>query len=71
MIAHDRAGITYYAQIAFNRYNDTNGVFVQRSTNGGFTWSRACVPINGPSNDATTSRRAAPSAIRASPATAP
>ena len=49
VIAHDRAGITYYAQIAFNRYNDTNGVFVQRSTNGGFTWSRACVPINGPS----------------------
>ena len=45
--AFDRAGIAYYAQIAFNRYNDTNGVFVQRSTNGGFTWSRACVPIRG------------------------
>ncbi|MGZ8691617.1 MAG: hypothetical protein ACXWZT_02685, partial [Gaiellaceae bacterium] len=47
--AFDRAGIAYYTQIAFNRYNDTNGVFVQRSTNGGFTWSRACVPINGSS----------------------
>ena len=41
--AFDRDGIAYYAQIAFNRYNDTSGVFVQRSTNGGFTWSRACV----------------------------
>jgi hypothetical protein len=53
VLAHDRAGIAYYAQIAFNRYNDTNGVFVQRSTNGGFTWSRACVPLRGtsPSDD--------------------
>jgi hypothetical protein len=49
VVAYDRDGIAYYAQIAFNRYNDTNGVFVQRSTNGGFTWSRACVPINGSS----------------------
>ena len=49
VIAYDRAGTAYYAQIAFNRYNDTGGVFVQRSTNGGFTWSRACVPINGTS----------------------
>lgn len=50
--AYDRDGIAYYAQIAFNRYNDTNGVFVQRSTNGGFTWSRACVPINPPNTPA-------------------
>ncbi len=41
VIAHDRAGVVYYAQIGFFRGDDTNGVFVQRSTNGGFTWSRA------------------------------
>lgn len=45
VVAFDREGVVYYAQIAFNRYNDTNGVFVQRSTNGGFTWSRGCVPF--------------------------
>lgn len=44
VIAFDRRGVAYYSQIAFFRGNDTNGVFVQRSTNGGFTWSRACVP---------------------------
>lgn len=44
VIGFDRDGVVYYAQIAFFRGNDTNGVFVQRSTNGGFTWSRACVP---------------------------
>jgi hypothetical protein len=42
-IVFDRAGVVYYAQIAFNRDDDTNGVTVQRSTNGGFTWSRACI----------------------------
>jgi hypothetical protein len=40
-IAFDRAGVAYYAQLAFFRGNDTGGVFVSRSTNGGFTWSRA------------------------------
>jgi hypothetical protein len=40
----DRAGIAYYAGINFNRTDETNGVFVSRSTNGGFTWSRPCVP---------------------------
>ena len=35
----------YYGQIHFERENDTNGIFVNRSTNGGFTWSRPCVPI--------------------------
>src|SRR3989441_3284075 len=39
----DRAGVAYYAQIAFNRNDDTNGVFVARSTNGGYTWTRARV----------------------------
>ena len=41
----DRAGIAYYGQIHFERENDTNGIFVNRSTNGGFTWSRPCVPF--------------------------
>jgi len=26
------------------RENDESGIFVARSTNGGFTWSRPCVP---------------------------
>jgi hypothetical protein len=42
-IVFDRAGVAYYAQIAFSRNDDTNGVFVSRSTNGGYTWSRARV----------------------------
>jgi hypothetical protein len=46
VIAFDRDGIGYYAEINFNRTDDVNGIFVMRSTNGGFTWSRACVPIN-------------------------
>jgi hypothetical protein len=46
VIAFDRDGIGYYSEINFNRTDDVNGVFVMRSTNGGFTWSRACVPIN-------------------------
>jgi hypothetical protein len=44
----DRAGIAYYGQIHFERENDTNGIFVNRSTNGGFTWSRPCVALEGP-----------------------
>jgi len=44
-VVFDRAGIAYYAMIGFFRGNDTNGVFVSRSTNGGFTWSRGCVPV--------------------------
>jgi hypothetical protein len=44
-IVFDRSGIAYYADINFNRTDDTSGVFVSRSTNGGFTWSRPCVPI--------------------------
>ena len=41
----DRDGIVYYAQINFNRTDDTSGVWVNRSTNGGFTWTRPCVAI--------------------------
>src|SRR4051812_37575510 len=49
-IVHDRAGVTYYVQINFNRTDDTSGVWVNRSTNGGFTWSRPCVAIAGPNS---------------------
>jgi hypothetical protein len=50
VVVFDRAGVAYYAQINFNRTDDTSGVWVNRSTNGGFTWTRPCVAI----------RRAAP-----------
>jgi hypothetical protein len=43
VIVFDRSGVVYFVQIAFNRDDDTNGITVQRSTNGGFTWSRACI----------------------------
>ena len=45
VIVFDRSGVAYYAQINFNRTDDTSGVWVNRSTNGGFTWTRPCVPI--------------------------
>lgn len=45
-VVFDRDGVAYYASINFNRTDDTSGVFVNRSTNGGFTWSRPCVPID-------------------------
>jgi len=41
----DSGGVAYYAQINFNRTDDTSGVWVNRSTNGGFTWTRPCVAI--------------------------
>lgn len=41
----DREGVAYYGQIHFERERDDNGIFVNRSTNGGFTWSRPCVPF--------------------------
>src|SRR4051794_2367466 len=44
-VVYDRQGVVYYAQINFNRTDDTSGVWVNRSTNGGFTWSRPCVAI--------------------------
>src|SRR3954471_408850 len=50
VIIHDRAGVAYYVQINFNRTDDTSGVWVNRSTNGGFTWSRPCVAIAGPNS---------------------
>jgi hypothetical protein len=45
-VAYDRDGVVYFAEIAFNRTDDSGGIFVMRSTNGGFTWSRACVPVD-------------------------
>jgi hypothetical protein len=41
---YDRDGIAYNQEIAF-AFDDSNGVFVWRSTNGGFTWSRPCQAI--------------------------
>ncbi|HXH33050.1 MAG TPA: sialidase family protein [Plantibacter sp.] len=49
----DRAGIAYYADINFNRTDDTNGIWVRRSTNGAFTWSRPCVAIDSTPADPT------------------
>ncbi|MEP6977979.1 MAG: sialidase family protein [Thermoleophilia bacterium] len=52
-IVFDREGTVYYADINFNRTDDTSGVWVSRSTNGGFTWSRPCVALDatGPPNN--------------------
>jgi hypothetical protein len=50
-VVYDREGTAYYADLHFARENDESGVFVGRSTNGGFTWSRPCVPAG--SSDAT------------------
>ncbi len=50
-VVHDRAGVVYYAQLGFQAGLNANGVFVSRSTNGGFTWSR---PRVGGSNAQTT-----------------
>ncbi|HJV05005.1 MAG TPA: sialidase family protein [Actinomycetota bacterium] len=44
----DREGIAYSSSINFNRTDDENGIMVQRSTNGGFTWSRPCVDLEPP-----------------------
>jgi hypothetical protein len=41
-IVFDRGGVAYYVDIHFERERDDNGIFVARSTNGGFTWSRPC-----------------------------
>jgi len=44
-VVFDRDGVVYYAQINFNRTDGTSGVWVNRSTNGGYTWTRPCVAI--------------------------
>lgn len=48
IIFYDSDGVVYYGHIGFFRGSDTNGVFVSRSTNGGFTWTRACIPAGVP-----------------------
>ncbi len=55
-IVFDRAGVAYYNDINFNRTDDTSGVWVSRSTNGGFTWTRPCVAVQ-PTPPATESSR--------------
>jgi hypothetical protein len=45
-VIHDRNGVAYWTDINFNRTDDTNGIWTSRSTNGGFTWTRPCVPLN-------------------------
>jgi hypothetical protein len=52
-LTFDRAGVVYYAEINFNRTDDTNGIWVLRSTNGGFTWTRPCVAIDTTPGDPT------------------
>ena len=42
-LTYDSQGTAYYADIHFDRVDLTNGVFVARSTNGGFTWSKPCI----------------------------
>lgn len=39
-VVFDRDGIAYYADLGFNRTDHSSGIFVHRSGNGGFTWSR-------------------------------
>ena len=49
VFVYDRDGIAYNQNIAF-AFDDSNGLFVWRSSNGGFTWSRPCVPFEGDPN---------------------
>src|SRR4029453_16917838 len=44
-LAFDREGTPHLQSLVFNRPGATNGIWVNRSTNGGFSWSRPCVPI--------------------------
>jgi hypothetical protein len=53
VIVFDREGVTYYAEINFNRTDDESGIWVMRSTNGGFTWTRPCVAIDATPGDPT------------------
>lgn len=56
IIVYDRDGVVYYGHIGFFSGSDANGIFVSRSTNGGFTWTRACIPTDAtptnPNDDA-------------------
>jgi hypothetical protein len=50
VFVYDRDGVAYNQEIAFAS-DDSNGVFVWRSTNGGFTWSRPCEPLDSDPDD--------------------
>jgi hypothetical protein len=50
VFVYDRDGVAYNQEIAF-AFDDSNGVFVWRSTNGGFTWSRPCEPLDSDDTD--------------------
>ncbi|MDQ2983418.1 MAG: hypothetical protein M3R70_05775 [Actinomycetota bacterium] len=50
VVTYDRDGIAYNAEIAYP-LDDSGGVFVWRSTNGGFTQTRPCVPIDTTPSD--------------------
>lgn len=52
-VAFDREGTVYYNDLHFNRDDDDSGIYVARSTNGGFTWNRPCTPIPLNATDAT------------------
>jgi hypothetical protein len=45
-VVFDRQGIAYMAELTFAVESSTNGIGVARSTNGGYTWSRICFPID-------------------------
>ncbi len=42
VVAFDSEGVAYYAQLHFDRATARDAVIVNRSYNGGRTWSRAC-----------------------------
>jgi hypothetical protein len=44
-VAFDSEGTLYYNDLHFNRDDDDSGIYVGRSTNGGFTWSKPCTPL--------------------------
>lgn len=52
-VVFDSEGTVYYNDLHFNRDDDDSGIYVARSTNGGFTWSRPCTPIPLNATDAT------------------
>jgi hypothetical protein len=47
-VIHERNGVVFWTDINFNRTDDTNGIWTSRSTNGGYTWTRPCVPLAPP-----------------------
>jgi hypothetical protein len=52
-VVFDREGIVYMAELTFAVESNANGIGVARSTNGGYTWSRICFPIDATPDDET------------------